>query len=137
MAPLCEPNFQVDRQETACFLILLEMEQGIAVRLKYTESLDLQNRLINLLNHQLHGSLLKIWNMNDANGVLGVFNCQGASWCRTSIKNLIHDQQPPTISSTIQPTDVEYLHNTAWNGWNGDCIMYSHRGGTYLSQKNK
>ncbi|KAL1556115.1 flavodoxin-like fold protein [Salvia divinorum] len=73
-------------------------------------------------------SLLKIWNMNDVNGVLGVFNCQGASWCRTSIKNLIHDQQPPTISSTIQPTDVEYLHNTAWSGWNGDCIMYSHRG---------
>lgn len=102
--------------------------------LNMLKSLDfsIQDRLIYLLNYQLCGSLLKIWNMNDFNGVLGVFNCQGASWCRTSIKNLIHDQQPQTISSTVQPTDVEYLQSTAHSGWNGDCIMYSHRGGKYV-----
>ncbi|XP_012571364.2 probable galactinol--sucrose galactosyltransferase 2 isoform X3 [Cicer arietinum] len=27
-------------------------------------------------------SLLKIWNMNDFCGVIGVFNCQGAGWCK-------------------------------------------------------
>ncbi|KAH6822825.1 seed imbibition 1 [Perilla frutescens var. hirtella] len=78
-------------------------------------------------------SLLKIWNMNDFNGIVGVFNCQGASWCRTSMKNRIHDQQPQTISSTVQPTDVEYLWSTAQSGWNGDCIMYSHRGGKLVN----
>lgn len=90
---------------------------------------SIQDRLVNLLNHHLCGSLLKIWNMNDFNGVLGVFNCQGASWCRTSIKNVIHDQQPQTISGIVRPTDVEHLQSTAQSGWNGDCIMYSHRGG--------
>lgn len=43
-------------------------------------------------------SLLKIWNLNDFNGVVGVFNCQGAGWCRVGKKNLIHDDQPGTIT---------------------------------------
>ncbi|KAL6547035.1 flavodoxin-like fold protein [Orobanche minor] len=37
-------------------------------------------------------SLLKIWNLNDHNGVVGVFNCQGAGWCKHGKKNLIHDE---------------------------------------------
>ncbi|KAL0443223.1 UNVERIFIED_CONTAM: putative galactinol--sucrose galactosyltransferase 1 [Sesamum latifolium] len=77
-------------------------------------------------------SLLKIWNMNDFTGVLGVFNCQGASWCRASIKNLIHDEQPETISGTVQATDVEYLGSIAESGRPGDCVMYSHRGGKLI-----
>ncbi|KAL8469572.1 hypothetical protein ACS0TY_032425 [Phlomoides rotata] len=82
-------------------------------------------------------SLMKIWNMNDFNGVVGVFNCQGASWCRTSIRNLIHDQQPQTISTTVEATDVEYLHSIAESGWNGDCIMYLHRGGKLMHVPEK
>ncbi|PIN16765.1 hypothetical protein CDL12_10581 [Handroanthus impetiginosus] len=74
-------------------------------------------------------SLLKIWNMNDFTGVIGVFNCQGASWCRASIKNRIHDEQPQTISGTVQATDVPYLRTIAEGGWSGDCVIYSHRGG--------
>lgn len=27
-------------------------------------------------------SLLKIWNVNKCTGVVGVFNCQGAGWCK-------------------------------------------------------
>ncbi|KAI3456757.1 hypothetical protein Pfo_013420 [Paulownia fortunei] len=77
-------------------------------------------------------SLVKIWNMNDFTGVLGVFNCQGASWCRASIKNLIHDEQPETISGIVQSTDVQYLQSIAESGWRGDCIMYSHRGGKLI-----
>ncbi|KAK6124041.1 hypothetical protein DH2020_042221 [Rehmannia glutinosa] len=82
-------------------------------------------------------SLLKIWNMNDFTGVVGVFNCQGASWCRDSIKNLIHDEQPETISGIVQAADVQYLRNIAESGWNGDCIAYSHRGGklVYVPEK--
>ncbi|XP_011095611.1 probable galactinol--sucrose galactosyltransferase 1 [Sesamum indicum] len=77
-------------------------------------------------------SLLKIWNMNDFTGVLGVFNCQGASWCQVTIKNLIHDEQPETISGTVRATDVEYLGSIAESGCPGDCVMYSHRGGKLI-----
>ena len=31
-------------------------------------------------------SLLKIWNVNKCTGVVGVFNCQGAGWCRITKK---------------------------------------------------
>ncbi|CAI9787827.1 unnamed protein product [Fraxinus pennsylvanica] len=51
-------------------------------------------------------SLLKIWNMNDFTGILGVFNCQGAAWCRVSTKNLVHNEQPGAVSCTIQAKDV-------------------------------
>ncbi|XP_073025561.1 probable galactinol--sucrose galactosyltransferase 1 [Primulina eburnea] len=74
-------------------------------------------------------SLLKIWNMNDFTGVLGVFNCQGASWCRDSRKNLIHDKEPEMNTGIIQAKDIPYITSIAENEWNGDCIMYSHRSG--------
>ncbi|XP_051128267.1 probable galactinol--sucrose galactosyltransferase 1 isoform X2 [Andrographis paniculata] len=83
-------------------------------------------------------SLLKIWNMNDYTGVVGVFNCQGASWCRTAVRNMIHDEQPETISGTVEATDVHYLSSVADDdGWRGDCIVYSYRGGKveYLPAK--
>eukprot|EP00268_Persea_americana_P010723 TRINITY_DN14374_c1_g1_i4.p1 TRINITY_DN14374_c1_g1~~TRINITY_DN14374_c1_g1_i4.p1 ORF type:complete len:162 (-),score=22.58 TRINITY_DN14374_c1_g1_i4:639-1124(-) len=51
-------------------------------------------------------SLLKIWNHNDYSGVLGVFNCQGAGWCRVGKKNLIHDEQPGTVTGIIRSRDV-------------------------------
>ncbi|KAG8385961.1 hypothetical protein BUALT_Bualt03G0099600 [Buddleja alternifolia] len=77
-------------------------------------------------------SLLKIWNMNDFTGVIGVFNCQGASWCRSTTKFLIHDEQPEAISGMIQSTDVHHLHSIAESGGRGDCVMYSHRGGKLI-----
>lgn len=83
-------------------------------------------------------SLLKIWNMNDFTGILGVFNCQGAAWCRVSTKNLIHNEQPGAVSCTIQAKDVHYLTNIADHAWTGDTIVYSHRGGNVLYlPKNK
>ncbi|KAK6149463.1 hypothetical protein DH2020_016988 [Rehmannia glutinosa] len=56
---------------------------------------------------------------------------------RDSIKNLIHDEQPETISGIVQAADVQYLRNIAESGWNGDCIAYSHRGGklVYVPEK--
>ncbi|KAA8523507.1 hypothetical protein F0562_009930 [Nyssa sinensis] len=74
-------------------------------------------------------SLLKIWNLNDYNGVVGVFNCQGAGWCRVGKKNLIHDEQPGTITGVIRAKDVDYLPRAADGGWSGDAIIYSHLGG--------
>ncbi|KAG8385960.1 hypothetical protein BUALT_Bualt03G0099500 [Buddleja alternifolia] len=71
-------------------------------------------------------SLLKIWNLNEHNGVMGVFNCQGAGWCRIGKRNLVHDEQPGTISGIIQAKDVDYLPRVASDEWNGDAIVYSH-----------
>ncbi|KAG8492774.1 hypothetical protein CXB51_010237 [Gossypium anomalum] len=79
-------------------------------------------------------SLLKIWNLNDFTGVIGVFNCQGAGWCEVTKKMVNHDEQPGTITSIIRASDVEYLFQVAEDGWIGDSILYSHLGGevTYL-----
>ena len=71
-------------------------------------------------------SLLKIWNLNDFNGVVGVFNCQGAGWCKVGKKNLIHDCQPGTITGIVRANDVNYLPRIAHDGWTGDAILYSH-----------
>ncbi|KAK1392791.1 hypothetical protein POM88_011847 [Heracleum sosnowskyi] len=54
-----------------------------------------------------YDSLLKIWNLNDYNGVVGVFNCQGAGWCKVEKTNLIHDVQPGTITGFIRSEDIE------------------------------
>ncbi|KAJ0103521.1 hypothetical protein Patl1_03723 [Pistacia atlantica] len=74
-------------------------------------------------------SLLKIWNLNDFTGVMGVFNCQGAGWCRVGKKNLIHDEQPGTVSGYIRAKDVDYLPKVAGAEWTGDAVLYSHLGG--------
>ncbi|XP_050203605.1 probable galactinol--sucrose galactosyltransferase 1 [Mercurialis annua] len=77
-------------------------------------------------------SLLKIWNLNDFNGVVGVFNCQGAGWCRVGKTNLIHDEKPATITGYIRAKDVDYLPKVADDGWTGDSILYSHLGGEVI-----
>nr|AAQ07253.1 alkaline alpha galactosidase 3 [Zea mays] len=74
-------------------------------------------------------SVLKIWNLNEHSGVVGAFNCQGAGWCRVAKKNLIHDQQPGTLSGVIRAQDVEHLGRVADHGWNGDVVVYLHVGG--------
>lgn len=81
-------------------------------------------------------SLLKIWNLNDHNGVVGVFNCQGAGWCKAEKKNLIHDEQPGTITGVIRSKDVAYLPRVTDEKWNGDAVLYSHLQGDliYLSK---
>ncbi|MCV2423668.1 hypothetical protein LNV47_24090 [Paucibacter sp. DJ4R-1] len=77
-------------------------------------------------------SLLKIWNMNDFTGVIGVFNCQGAGWCSVGKKNLVHDNQPGSVTGVVRAIDVNYLHNVSDTTWTGDAILYSHLGGKPL-----
>ncbi|KAG5387707.1 hypothetical protein IGI04_029248 [Brassica rapa subsp. trilocularis] len=71
-------------------------------------------------------SLMKIWNLNDFTGVIGVFNCQGAGWCKKEKRYMIHDQQPGTISGYVRTNDVHYLHKVAASEWTGDSVVYSH-----------
>ncbi|KAL1556114.1 flavodoxin-like fold protein [Salvia divinorum] len=81
-------------------------------------------------------SLLKIWNLNDHNGVVGVFNCQGAGWCKVGKKNLIHDEQPGTITGVIRSKDVDYLPRVTDDKWKGDTVVYAHLQGdvVYLAK---
>uniref|UniRef100_A0A0E0LWE3 galactinol--sucrose galactosyltransferase n=1 Tax=Oryza punctata TaxID=4537 RepID=A0A0E0LWE3_ORYPU len=74
-------------------------------------------------------SILKIWSLNEHSGVIGAFNCQGAGWCRVGKKNLVHDEQPATVTGVIRAQDVHHLATVAADGWNGDVIVYSHIGG--------
>ncbi|CAO2184082.1 unnamed protein product [Urochloa humidicola] len=74
-------------------------------------------------------SILKIWNLNEHSGVIGAFNCQGAGWCKVGKKNLVHDEQPGTVTGIIRAQDVGYLAKVADQSWNGDVIVYSHIGG--------
>lgn len=74
-------------------------------------------------------SILKIWNLNEHSGVIGAFNCQGAGWCRVGKKNLIHDEQPGTVTGVIRAQDVDSLGKVADHGWSGDVIVYSHIAG--------
>ncbi|KAK7277007.1 hypothetical protein RIF29_18156 [Crotalaria pallida] len=77
-------------------------------------------------------SLLKIWNMNDFSGVVGVFNCQGAGWCKVGKRNLIHDESPGTVTGIIRAKDVNYLSKVADDKWTGDTIIFSHVGGEVI-----
>uniref|UniRef100_A0A0D9X9A6 galactinol--sucrose galactosyltransferase n=1 Tax=Leersia perrieri TaxID=77586 RepID=A0A0D9X9A6_9ORYZ len=74
-------------------------------------------------------SILKIWNLNEHSGVIGAFNCQGAGWCKLGKKNLVHDEQPTTVTGVIRAKDVHHLATVAADDWNGDVIVYSHIGG--------
>ncbi|XAR56837.1 hypothetical protein NMG60_11037458 [Bertholletia excelsa] len=77
-------------------------------------------------------SLLKIWNLNNFNGIVGAFNCQGAGWCKVGKKNLIHDEQPGTITGVIRAQDVDYLPRVTDDSWTGDVVLYSHLGGEVM-----
>lgn len=74
-------------------------------------------------------SLLKIWNLNKCTGVVGVFNCQGAGWCKVAKKNLIHNSSPATLTATVRATDVEGIAEVAGENWNGEVIVYMYRTG--------
>lgn len=63
---------------------------------------------------------------------MGVFNCQGAGWCRVGKKNLIHDEHPGTISGVIRAKDVNYLPRVANDTWTGDTVIFSHLGGMFF-----
>ncbi|KAL2466089.1 putative galactinol--sucrose galactosyltransferase 2 [Abeliophyllum distichum] len=74
-------------------------------------------------------SLLKIWNVNKFCGVVGIFNCQGAGWCKVTKKTRIHDASPGTLTGSVQAIDVDAIAQIAGQDWNGDTVVYSPRSG--------
>ncbi|CAL5207696.1 unnamed protein product [Lathyrus oleraceus] len=74
-------------------------------------------------------SLLKIWNLNKCCGVVGVFNCQGAGWCKIEKKNRIHCETPETLTGSVCTSDVDLIAQVAGADWNGDAVVFSYRSG--------
>ncbi|KAK4372597.1 hypothetical protein RND71_007981 [Anisodus tanguticus] len=72
-------------------------------------------------------NLLKLWNVNKCTGVVGVFNYQGAGWCKVIKKTRIHDASPGTLKTSVQATDIDAIAQLAGPGWNGDSVIYCFR----------
>ncbi|KAH9605976.1 hypothetical protein KSS87_008434 [Heliosperma pusillum] len=53
-------------------------------------------------------TMLKIWNLNKFNGVLGVFNCQGGGWNREFRRNQCYSKYSKQITCKAGPKDVEW-----------------------------
>ncbi|XP_057532095.1 galactinol--sucrose galactosyltransferase-like isoform X1 [Amaranthus tricolor] len=53
-------------------------------------------------------TMLKIWNLNKFNGVLGVFNCQGGGWNREFRRNQCYLEYSKPISCKTSPKDIEW-----------------------------
>lgn len=69
--------------------------------------------------------------MNKCSGVVGVFNCQGAGWCKIEKKTRIHDASPGTLTGSVRVADVELISQVAGADWNGEMIVYAYRSGNF------
>ncbi|THU74050.1 hypothetical protein C4D60_Mb04t29270 [Musa balbisiana] len=77
-------------------------------------------------------SLLKIWNVNKCSGVVGVFNCQGAGWCKHTKKTRVHDAAPGTLTGTVIATDVDAIAQLAGPVWGGQVVIYAFKSGELI-----
>jgi raffinose synthase len=68
--------------------------------------------------------------MNKCNGVVGVFNCQGAGWCKVEKKTRIHDTSPGTLTGSVCASDVDLINQVAGAEWHGETIVFAYRSGT-------
>ncbi|KAM1240614.1 hypothetical protein ACFX2I_046153 [Malus domestica] len=71
--------------------------------------------------------LAQIWNVNNLSGVVGVFNCQGAGWCKIEKKTRIHDYCPGTLSGSVRAADVDAIAQVVGADWNGETVVYAHK----------
>ncbi|WVZ86141.1 hypothetical protein U9M48_032974 [Paspalum notatum var. saurae] len=70
-------------------------------------------------------SLLKIWNLNNFSGVIGVFNCQGAGQWVWPLKETAYVPTNMNITGQLSPSDVESLEEVAGDNWNGETAIYA------------
>lgn len=64
-------------------------------------------------------TMLKIWNLNKYTGVIGAFNCQGGGWSREERKNICASAFSRTVTSTMNPKDVEWKNGNKPISLNG------------------
>ncbi|XP_048329822.2 probable galactinol--sucrose galactosyltransferase 2 [Ziziphus jujuba] len=85
-------------------------------------------------------SLLKIWNVNNLTGIIGIFNCQRAGkWPPTPGAQYESPQGSADVllSSRVSPSDVDSLEEIADEHWNGDCALYSFGSGSLSKMPRK
>ncbi|KAK6928371.1 Glycosyl hydrolases 36 [Dillenia turbinata] len=58
-------------------------------------------------------TMLKIWNLNKANGVLGVFNCQGGGWFRDARRNKCAAEFSHAVTTKAKPLDIEWNNGSS------------------------
>ena len=78
-------------------------------------------------------TVLKVWNANAVNGVVGVFNVQGSAFSRQHRSFRTHDSSPPVLTAVVRASDVPTLQFSGGGGGSGNsglCVMYSDRLGT-------
>ncbi len=81
-----------------------------------------------------NSTALKIWNVNEVNGVVGVFNVQGSSFSRRYRSFRTHDTNPPTLKAVVKPADVPTLMTSSTDSIStststGMFVLYSDRSG--------
>lgn len=81
-------------------------------------------------------SLLKIWNMNNCTGVLGIFNCQGAGTWPCIEGNITPGPAILEISGLASPSDIEYLDDLSGDSWAGNYAVFSFKTGISLAPSN-
>eukprot|EP01018_Ginkgo_biloba_P038359 Gb_08721 [translate_table: standard] len=64
--------------------------------------------------------------------VLGIFNCQGAGWCKEEKKIKANQIVPGSLNGFIRPRDIELLHDVAGENWKGYSVIYAHRTGNLV-----
>eukprot|EP00262_Sarcandra_glabra_P016005 TRINITY_DN5066_c0_g1_i1.p1 TRINITY_DN5066_c0_g1~~TRINITY_DN5066_c0_g1_i1.p1 ORF type:complete len:776 (-),score=86.54 TRINITY_DN5066_c0_g1_i1:238-2565(-) len=74
-------------------------------------------------------SLLKVWNVNKCCGVVGVFNCQGAGYCKVTKTMRIHDAAPGTLTAHLRARDVDLISQVAGHGWTGEVVVHAYKSG--------
>ncbi|RRT71998.1 hypothetical protein BHM03_00041482 [Ensete ventricosum] len=62
-------------------------------------------------------------------GVVGVFNCQGAGWCKLAKKTRVHDAAPGTLTVAVTATDVDTIAQLAGPDWDGQAVLYAFKSG--------
>jgi raffinose synthase len=69
--------------------------------------------------------------VNKCTGVVGVFNCQGAGWCKIEKKTRIHDETPGTLTGSVCASDVDCIAQVTGAKWNGETVVYAYKSGNY------
>lgn len=83
-------------------------------------------------------SLLKIWNLNDFSGVLGIFNCQGAgTWPFLDTSQSYTSSEQSYLTGHVNPIDIERLDEVTGENFTSDCAVFCFKTGSlhHLAKK--
>lgn len=75
-------------------------------------------------------SLLKVWNLNNFSGVLGIFNCQGAgTWPFLDTSQSYTSSEQSYLTGHVSPIDIEFLDEVTGENCTSDCAVFCFKTG--------